>query len=67
MREIDGKIGEFVERKVSAQDQLKRMPLEAFVKTGRPHRDVIFDEAARRSDKTAHFASNGLTADDALG
>ena len=29
MREIDGKIGEFVERKVTAEDQLKRIDIRA--------------------------------------
>jgi len=29
MREVDGKIGEFVERKVSAEDQLKRIDIRA--------------------------------------
>ena len=29
MREIDGKIGEFIERKVAAEDQLKRIDIRA--------------------------------------
>ena len=29
MREIDGKMGEFVERKVTAEDQLKRVDIRA--------------------------------------
>ena len=29
LREVDGKIGEFVERKVTAEDQLKRVEIRA--------------------------------------
>jgi HlyD family secretion protein len=39
MREIDGKIGEFVERKVTAQDQLKRVDIRA------PQDGTVFQSA----------------------
>ena len=39
MREIDGKIGEFVERKITAQDQLKRIDIRA------PQDGTVFQSA----------------------
>jgi len=39
MREIDGKIGEFVERKVTAEDQLKRVEIRA------PQDGTVFQSA----------------------
>ena len=39
LREIDGKIGEFVERKVTAEDQLKRIDIRA------PQDGTVFQSA----------------------
>ena len=39
MREIDGKIGEFVERKITAEDQLKRIDIRA------PQDGTVFQSA----------------------
>jgi HlyD family secretion protein len=52
-REIDGKIGEFVERKVTAEDQLKRIEIRA------PQDGTVFQS-------TAHTVGGVITAGDAI-
>jgi HlyD family secretion protein len=52
-REIDGKIGEFVERKVTAEDQLKRIEIRA------PQDGTVFQS-------TAHTVGGVITAGDAM-
>jgi HlyD family secretion protein len=52
-REIDGKIGEFVERKVTAEDQLKRIEIRA------PLDGTVFQS-------TAHTVGGVITAGDAM-
>jgi HlyD family secretion protein len=52
-REIDGKIGEFVERKVTAEDQLKRIEIRA------PQDGTVFQS-------TVHTVGGVLTAGDAM-
>jgi HlyD family secretion protein len=53
LREIDGKIGEFVERKVTAEDQLKRIDIRA------PQDGVVFQS-------TVHTVGGVITAGDAI-
>ena len=53
MREIDGKIGEFVERKVTAEDQLKRIDIRA------PQDGTVFQS-------TVHTVGGVITAGDAI-
>ena len=52
-REIDGKIGEFVERKVTAEDQLKRVEIRA------PQDGMVFQS-------TVHTVGGVVTAGDAM-
>ena len=52
-REIDGKIGEFVERKVTAEDQLKRVDIRA------PQDGMVFQS-------TVHTVGGVITAGDAI-
>jgi membrane fusion protein, type I secretion system len=52
-REIDGKIGEFVERKVTAEDQLKRIEIRA------PQDGTVFQSAV-------HTVGGVITAGDAM-
>jgi HlyD family secretion protein len=52
-REIDGKIGEFVERKVTAEDQLKRIEIRS------PQDGTVFQS-------TAHTVGGVVTAGDAM-
>ena len=52
-REIDGKIGEFVERKVTAEDQLKRIDIRA------PQDGTVFQS-------TVHTVGGVITAGDAI-
>jgi HlyD family secretion protein len=52
-REIDGKIGEFVERKVTAEDQLKRIEIRA------PQDGTVFQS-------TVHTVGGVITAGDAM-
>jgi len=52
-REIDGKIGEFVERKVTAQDQLKRVDIRA------PQDGMVFQS-------NVHTVGGVITAGDAI-
>ena len=51
LREIDGKIGEFVERKVTAEDQLKRIDIRA------PQNGIVFQS-------TVHTVGGVITAGD---
>jgi HlyD family secretion protein len=53
MREIDGKIGEFVERKITAEDQLKRIDIRA------PQDGFVFQS-------TVHTIGGVITAGDAI-
>ena len=53
MREIDGKIGEFVERKVTAEDQLKRIDIRA------PQDGMVFQS-------NVHTVGGVITAGDAI-
>ena len=53
MREIDGKIGEFVERKVTAEDQLKRIEIRA------PQDGMVFQS-------NVHTVGGVITAGDAM-
>ena len=53
MREIDGKIGEFVERKVTAEDQLKRIDIRA------PQDGTVFQS-------NVHTVGGVITAGDAI-
>jgi HlyD family secretion protein len=53
LREIDGKVGEFVERKVTAEDQLKRIDIRA------PQDGVVFQS-------TVHTVGGVITAGDAI-
>ena len=53
MREIDGKIGEFIERKVAAEDQLKRIDIRA------PQDGYVFQS-------TAHTVGGVITAGEAI-
>jgi HlyD family secretion protein len=53
MREIDGKIGEFVERRVTAEDQLKRIDIRA------PQDGMVFQS-------TVHTVGGVVTAGDAM-
>ena len=53
MREIDGKIGEFVERKVTAEDQLKRIDIRA------PQDGIVFQS-------TVHTVGGVITAGEAI-
>ena len=53
MREIDGKLGEFVERKVTAEDQLKRIDIRA------PQDGTIFQS-------TVHTVGGVITAGDPI-
>ncbi len=53
MREIDGKIGEFVERKVTAEDQLKRIEIRA------PQDGMVFQS-------NVHTVGGVITAGDAI-
>ena len=53
LREIDGKIGEFVERKVTAEDQLKRIDIRA------PQDGIVFQS-------TVHTVGGVITAGDAI-
>ena len=53
MREIDGKLGEFVERKVTAEDQLKRIDIRA------PQDGTVFQS-------TVHTVGGVITAGDAI-
>ena len=52
-REIDGKIGEFVERKVTAEDQLKRIDIRA------PQNGMVFQS-------NVHTVGGVITAGDAI-
>ncbi len=52
-REIDGKIGEFIERKVTAEDQLKRVDIRA------PQDGMVFQS-------TVHTVGGVITAGDAI-
>ena len=52
-REIDGKIGEFIERKVTAEDQLKRVDIRA------PQDGMVFQSAV-------HTVGGVITAGDAI-
>ena len=52
-REIDGKIGEFIERKVTAEDQLKRVDIRA------PQDGMVFQS-------TVHTVGGVITAGDAV-
>jgi HlyD family secretion protein len=52
-REIDGKIGEFVERKITAEDQLKRIEIRA------PQDGMVFQS-------TVHTVGGVITAGDAI-
>ena len=53
MREIDGKIGEFIERKVAAEDQLKRIDIRA------PQDGYVFQS-------TVHTVGGVITAGEAI-
>ena len=53
LREIDGKVGEFVERKVTAEDQLKRIDIRA------PQDGVVFQS-------NVHTVGGVITAGDAI-
>ena len=53
MRDVDGKIGEFVERKVTAEDQLKRIDIRA------PQDGTVFQS-------TVHTVGGVITAGDAI-
>jgi HlyD family secretion protein len=53
MREIDGKLGEFVERKVTAEDQLKRIEIRS------PQDGTVFQS-------TAHTVGGVITAGDPI-
>jgi HlyD family secretion protein len=53
LREIDGKIGEFVERKITAEDQLKRVDIRA------PQDGVVFQSAV-------HTVGGVITAGDPI-
>ncbi len=53
MREIDGKIGEFVERKVTAEDQLRRIDIRA------PQNGTVFQS-------TVHTVGGVISAGDAI-
>jgi HlyD family secretion protein len=53
MREIDGKIGEFVERKITAEDQLRRIDIRA------PQDGFVFQS-------TVHTVGGVITAGDAI-
>jgi HlyD family secretion protein len=52
-REIDGKIGEFVERKITAEDQLKRVDIRA------PQNGIVFQSAV-------HTVGGVITAGDTI-
>src|SRR6201999_967452 len=52
-REIDGKIGEFIERKVTAEDQLKRIEIRA------PQNGTVFQS-------NVHTVGGVITAGDAI-
>ncbi|MBI4275239.1 MAG: HlyD family type I secretion periplasmic adaptor subunit, partial [Rhizobiales bacterium] len=53
MREVDGKIGEFIERKVTAEDQLKRIDIRA------PQNGTVFQS-------NVHTVGGVITAGDAI-
>jgi HlyD family secretion protein len=53
MRDVDGKIGEFIERKVTAEDQLKRVDIRA------PQDGTVFQS-------TVHTVGGVITAGDAI-
>ena len=53
LREVDGKIGEFVERKITAEDQLKRVDIRA------PQDGTVFQSAV-------HTVGGVITAGDAI-
>jgi HlyD family secretion protein len=53
LRDVDGKIGEFVERKVTAEDQLKRIDIRA------PQDGTVFQS-------TVHTVGGVISAGDAI-